>query len=573
MKVKPWVALLVLMIFGGIIGLKVWAGHQWRSLGGATMLHVDRQGQLWINIHEHLFAFNEQGEALAQYNLNAIDIEELAGGFAFFDNDEILLRWGTYDPSLINRILIFFRSGTENDLLKGDENKLVRCHTEAWHCQPLSNFPESFVRTFHLYIDGNNDIFVADTSNHRLFWLDEHGIVKDKITSGLRFPNQVLKYNGQLWLANTNRHHIAVIDIEEGVLQTDWREISMKNEVSSPLDEIWPVNFAIINEQLFVLSQGNNLMRGSVYAYDLEGELLQRFDLGGDSDPVAMTAFRGEILVSDYSRMVIERFDMAGNKLGEFDPQVLKSITLSNKIKQQEYKQLDQWSLYLFVILMIPGFIVAAVLDKKHREETQQKSTEQQAGKISGNIAGIAKPEPDDTEIIWLEVKDKFKKQLKWLPWLFAGLIALPMFLLLLETSLTMVMVCLGPFLMLLLVVVALYKQCKNVFNSAIGVKGQWLLLRSGNGEVAIGSGEEILRRQKLLIIGSNCLVTGSYHGSWFDEGSYEELVEPRLVLAREISEMEWLQWQWQYRRSLILVPAVLIVVMLLMYLLLKTAI
>lgn len=205
---------LILLVFGAILGGWFRASLQAQDFEGAGHMHLDPQGRLYIQVDGRLFQYEADGRFGRAFDLADIGVETPAGDFAFFSNGNILLSLQPYTPSFLERIRILKRQrNTSGEYRQDRRESLVRCDLSAKRCSPYGERVLNLNQAFHLYIDPLHDeVYLAEGARHQVRKFDADGREIARLDRGLKFPNQVFVYEGRLYIANTNRHEVLVVD-------------------------------------------------------------------------------------------------------------------------------------------------------------------------------------------------------------------------------------------------------------------------------------------------------------------------------------------------------------------------
>ena len=206
---KPTTILLTLLFFGILLGAKFWAGHQALLVSHLARMHPHPDGRLFVQLGEELYAYTPEDGSEERFDLRELGIAEMVGDFAFFNNGDLLVRKGRYDPGLLENFRRFLRlTNRQPEIAEGGDGGLFRCRLETARCDPFGPRMLNLNSAFHLTLDLVSErVFLADTSRHRLLLFAPDGEELDRFEQGLKFPNQILFRDGRLYVA-TNDHYI-----------------------------------------------------------------------------------------------------------------------------------------------------------------------------------------------------------------------------------------------------------------------------------------------------------------------------------------------------------------------------
>ena len=194
---KKWI-LIVVIFFGTLLYFQSWAGAQWRKNQGPVLLAKDHQGNLYVMVKSVILRYDSQGKYVDQRDLKIIGIETLTGGMSFFPNGDLLMVPQNFSPNILENILAVYRvTKPTPSFLASGLGRLSRCKWQDLICESLPNIPDHFTQVLWTDIDENENIFLADISQHKVYWLDSKGNVLDALEDSekIQFHNQ-LKRNG-----------------------------------------------------------------------------------------------------------------------------------------------------------------------------------------------------------------------------------------------------------------------------------------------------------------------------------------------------------------------------------------
>ena len=156
---------------------------------------------------------------------NSIAVNPDDGSFWFIDQKTNHVRWVARDYSLIDSV-----AGNGTPGYEGDGGPALEASFNFWDSADLQPEPSGAIE-----YDGENLLYVADTSNHAIRVIDAAAGTIDTLpvapaqplTDGvcdpeaLCFPSDVeLGPDGRLWIADTGNHVIRAYDLDSEVLET-----------------------------------------------------------------------------------------------------------------------------------------------------------------------------------------------------------------------------------------------------------------------------------------------------------------------------------------------------------------
>lgn len=205
-----------------------------------------------------------------------------------------------------------------------DQSRVQRCTLSTRRCDVLA-LPELSTRRDYRWIrvsDDARELTVSDASEHRILVYRRSAdnapfTLARAYTQGLRFPNQTLAVNGQLWVANTNEHAITQLDAQDAT--------------RAPLGN-FPVNnlalraghrfpFAMQRDhlqRLWVLVADPTMGNADLLRLDADLKPDRVVPLDAKQDPNALLWTGKELLATDMTRFRVDRISSDGQPLGTF---------------------------------------------------------------------------------------------------------------------------------------------------------------------------------------------------------------------------------------------------------------
>ena len=205
------------------------------------------------------------------------------------------------------------------------------------------------------------------------------------IREGFKFPNQLKLVDGQLWVADTNNNRVIQLSIET---ESFGNTVFQKNVRSG--NRRWPMDFAHFDGNRLVLLMDNEMAGGRVIQFDQNWEKTKSFKLPKYSDPLGVLVLNDTIFINDFRHTKIYQFDLNGNRLVDFDANILKKNM--DATRQYHFKlRLINFTIWLiFALLTIIGFIVGFY---KIDENKFESSSVNNSKFVKGNempLVGIA---------------------------------------------------------------------------------------------------------------------------------------------------------------------------------------
>lgn len=550
MKIEfKWIVLISLF-FGGLFYLQVWFGSEWRALQGPDLLAKDQQGNLYIGIHSIILRYGPDGRYLDQRDLMQLGIESHIGGLGFFPNGDILMVPQSYKPSFLQKYLMLYRiTDAVSNAVTGSSGRLSRCAWDTLNCAPLTEFTRSFSRAFWIDIDENENIFLADTSQHKIFWLNKDGRELDVLEDRekLQFPNQIKRQNNFLWIANCNDNSLSRVQLEQGKFNRAITRFPVSGAGIPPNDR-WPMGVVLLDKDYFVLAQGPNLMKGSIYRLNETGAIKDIFLKDESTNFVALTTLNHEILAADFASLRIWRYNKFGAKDGEFTSPEWENIRKPLNKQILRFKRLERMCKLLFWCSLCLGFAIAIWLERNHKNSKKDEPYVLSIGHINTNFPPMA----NDKRIQWMEYKAFNKEINKWLIWFWvpALLLVLPGLLSAEEETSYGTSMFLLSHGFLLLVLINRYR----LTNKYLGALAPWVLMKSGEKQVTVGREGDLLSYQffnnAVLMVGSEDMLVRERGNCVFSGKLAGEYVERLIASSHPLTFFERFQWLIEHKFS-----------------------
>lgn len=516
---------LILLVFGLILGGWFQARLRMQDFEGASHMHLDPGGRLYIQVGNRLFQYGADGRFGRAFDLADVGVEALAGDFAFFSNGDILLSRQPYAPSFLERIRILKRQrNTSGGYRRNGRESLVRCDLPAKRCAPFGERAFNLNQAFHLYIDPLHDeVYLAEGARHQVRKLDAAGRETARLDKGLKFPNQVFVHGGRLYIANTNRHEILMVDTADKDFGNILARVETEIEDIDTCGARWPSSMLIVNGELWVNNMNQDMKNGRISIFDAQGSYRKTVPLPASADPIDLKLFQGSVLISDYRNFTVYRVGLDGTPAGEFPGGALKSYLSGQRARHDFYAALSRGLLWLFWGALAAGFLVAIV------QELQSGSIK--SLRELGVTGGIDIRNPG---IVWISPDPAYRGYLRLSVILFCGFLLL-IGMLCLYTGIQPILKSLFPLPLGGVTVLFLFYHI-NTYK--IGVFEDVLILMKGKRYQA-GRGRQILYGDSHIVIGNITMPMGSAVKSFFPKKQLIEHVYPLLKIGTELNRAQ----------------------------------
>lgn len=362
-KVHPAIAALVIVLAVLAVGVWIWGSGKARELGGPAQLLVGPSGHLFVQIHNQLLEHDGDGAFLRRHDLSALGTDVLIGGIDFFDDGELLLRRGADTRSLLDNVRAFRRETNTQPLTPAAPGTgLYRCDLERAECEPFGESPIDPRAVFSVHVDdASDDVYLADTSRHVLRKYAADGEPLAGPVDGFRFPNELLLFDGRLYVADTNRHRIAIVEPGTAGFAEPIEVADVVPEAARAAGHAWPSHLARVGDGWWVNNMNRAMQYGGVYRFDADWRYRGRVDLPADADPIDIQPFGDEVLVSDWFNDRIHRVSRDGELLGEFTSPGTEALLADYRERRTQYRMLA-WSGAVLVGIVLLVLILRAVV-------------------------------------------------------------------------------------------------------------------------------------------------------------------------------------------------------------------
>ncbi len=401
--IKVSTALLIVLLFGGILIAKFWALSASYSVQGFSYLHHHPDGSSFIMVGNQLLGFDTQGQHQTTIKLSQFQVTESSNtDFAFFSNGDVLVRQRTRDNNFIENLQRYYRFANPTDKNSVDaKDGLFRCSPVSLKCKAFTKPALNLNDAFSIAIDWTTDrVFLADSSRHRVDMYSDAGELLDS-RQWFRFPNQLEVADNRLYVADTNFHRLIAFDISDNAFGEIKEEFDTRTEQSRQLGEVWPGAFLLLSDQRWVINHKNGMKDGGVYIFDEEGEFHQKLQLPDDADPFALLEMGEQILISDYSHDRIYRFRLDGSLQDDFNPPALDKITSELAKRRHYYQQLDTGFSILFAASFAGSLLLAFF--QQSRKQTSDSGEQQSNPEI------VQQPTTKEPVLYWVKPSSRFK--------------------------------------------------------------------------------------------------------------------------------------------------------------------
>ena len=369
-NVHPVVAALVLILTGVAVGVWMWGSAAAGRLGGPAELNTGPDGHGYIQIQNHLVEHDEEGAYLRTHDLEAMDVELFLGGYAFFSNGDILLRRGPDPRSFFDNLRAYGRQTNQKSIVPEDPRSgLFRCNLDSFACERFGPEWIDFKAAYGVFIDWQTDeVYFSDTTRHLLRKYSSTGVELAQPVGGFEFPNQLMVFDGQLLIADTNHHVVRVLEPQSSAFGYDIDSKDVVPAAAKSAQQTWPNHFTRVGEEWWVNNMQTGMNHGGIYVFDNDWQFERRVELPTDADPISIVAVGNTVWVSDWNNDVVRRFSAAGEPLASLESAGLESILTASRQERHQYRLISYSGVALVVALLL-GLLVRAFALSMNRSE------------------------------------------------------------------------------------------------------------------------------------------------------------------------------------------------------------
>lgn len=542
--------------------------------GYQQKLEVDQYGffrqqgdQLVVQFGNQLVWIGAAGER------RTLDLSELGiaahGDYDFFHNGDLLVYSRKAQPGLIENLARFARlQKTETKRPQGEDG-FYRCELDIGRCERFGADLPSLSGAFRLVIERPAEIvYLADTRAFKLYKLSASGeVLADSGDTEFAFPNQLVLERGELWVADTNNHRLARLNTDSDQFAQVLEEIP----IHLGGEYRWPHQFTPAGDGFWINVGDNGLANGHLILSSRQGEQLNEINLDTLKDPLALTLWRDQLLVANFSPPRLQNYSIDGR------PQSLALNATSLEQAQhralqdyREYQRLSRLGLAAMAIVMLAGLGAAWWLERRETVEFFQNAT------FSGMVSAIRGPvlEVDGDKIFWVE-----NRAHKWLRWL---LVLSALMVLSLATAFALLFMSaedIAPEIwafmaMLSFLLVAVMGATVWIVRAAaeqrLGLIGQSMVLQQSENHKTVAPLHQVRYSNAFLEADGILVFIGNPQARMFDRRTLKKYVFPRLKNSERLGMRELLKIQWQTRHPQLMGSIAMLASLILVYLALQ---
>lgn len=362
---------IVLVAF--FVFLPTWSSYQATKLSGPRLIAQDSEKRIWIDDNTAIYILDSDGTILHTHSIKSLGITPPLAAFCPMPDGGLLI--GSRETGFIHHIRY---DGTRAGFINLSETAAGR---------PFG--------AFHLLYDsGKDEIYLSDTSNHRVIVINKSGeLLRSKGSTGtpgfFYFPNAMVEdKRGRILLADTNNHEIQVLsqDLE---LEETINPLSFSDGYF-----VWPALVGIDGKgRIYVVNYSDDMQYGALVRLGEEGEI-ETFPLEEGIMPISMLVRDKDVLLTDKKDFTIYRIDAESEEVSLFGSEALRSIFEASHKKIKVYHIVKTASRYLLVIFLVVLLIFLAI-ERKRRAA---------AKKVAATIDKRLPGQPVSSSLVWVPI-------------------------------------------------------------------------------------------------------------------------------------------------------------------------
>ena len=557
-NVNPLLALVIIIIFGGIFALKTYFYGLALEVPKPNFLKESLTGTVTIRLGTKIYDYSSEGKLNHIIDLEEFGIVNHIGDYDFFSNGDLLINRDDFLPSFEDRIKHFKRESNTNVTSPGVGKGLQRCNLKTKDCKSFNRSIPAIQDAHYIHIDRKADmVFLADVSRHQIRKLDKDGNLLAELKTGLQFPNQVFLDGETLWIVDTNNHAMKAV-------KANTETFGEKIETHKFVDvypRIWPSAFSKVNDNWWVNISNNGMVNASVVIFDKNWGEKSSLNFPENADPVASLVTDNGVIILDANNYQIYTFDIAGIRKADFarseSGDGIKSVLAKNKKQDKKYRSLSDSFFWIGLGLFTLVFIFALFQSHKNSQEDEEElelEAEEQQSITEEEILSLAKL-PMEGE--WIEAKPVFKF-IKW-----GGILVLLGFVasvapLLMNSKKGFPLEAAAIFLSIGISMVLFMIPISRLSKYRIGFFKNHVTVETDKGKIISAPYNEIKWTDRGILVASGFTVgewflpIGNPEQSFFPYKKFKKRLLPFVLLENKLSGLDGLKLQWNSPENLL---------------------
>lgn len=513
--VKPLTAFIVIFISVLLFGTYYWLSEKQSLLPAPSVLSLTPKGDLAVVLGNQLLI--KRSEIQDEfYDLGEMGVDSpLIGDLAWLSDQEVLVRTGATEISLLQRVSFGPISEQPGIRLMNTDKKIQRCNLQTKICVPLSSTLGEMNFPYAAAVSKSGLVALAETSSHQVSLYDLQGNQLSVLSDGLYFPNRVRWNDEQLIVANTNENKIQRVTVRDNKL-VGLEIVKSTKGLEGSEGEKRPIDFVKNSDGWAALIKTSDFSEGRIYQFDEDWQEQGSLELPSSGMIMSVLQWGDKIVAADTETR--EVYVHNGQDWGYVAWPALQNQLASNRDKAAVYEDL----LILLYCVMAILFCLGCTIGFKQALDSLPTIPAASAAELS-----ISETDP---RISWISADATVKKQLKTMAFLLLG-----MLLMLVYFSTQMgddVFAISGLLIPLTLLAALMAHWFYSLSRKRIGVIGNELLLLSAKpGHVVAAKPERVMYTSMALFVGDTCIMLGNQKMPYF---SHKELVDNVYPLLKE---------------------------------------
>lgn len=526
-SVSPPVILLLLVVFGLLVGIKIWAAGEASGVAAPNDLRRAPDGRLAVLHGRDLFLGDPAASDAERIDLRALGATRRLADFDFFPDGDILI-WRNEEPQgWFADVLEGLRTAVGMEVGAANVSKahLARCDLAVRSCEPFLQGAAAPRPPYGVAIAKDGTVYLADTAEHRILAFTESGERIGTFEDNLRYPNGLWLEDDRLWIANTEDAQLVAVSANPELgAETARHDYEHKRDTT----DLRPTQLARVDAGWWIVSIGQRLTGVVVDRVDGDWQRRGSLPLGAGAEPTALLPLGDAVYVADAGRFRIARFGRDGTVRGELEWASLRSALAESRDARMSFAWTGHAAWTLFLALVVGGLLVGY----------------RQGGRSAATIEGVPVTslgiEIGDPRIQWIE-------RSRTLPFGRRSLLLLTVALGLLGLALPIISgqwhgTALKLAAAMLVIAAFVWFGVGPLLDARIGVHDGWLILDNGHRTIA-GRGDAIDYSNEGLAIGPVAVPLGRKGHRLFRQDDLDHHVAPLLERGTKISR-SWMQLQ-----------------------------
>ena len=297
--VNPVLAFAIILFFSALGAAYFYLNHQLTSMDRFTNSYAFDERTFAVNYGKQILKIDVNSGATRAINLADMGLDIFRGDFKFFSNGDLLIRLAGAGRSAFR---IDTGSLSEQQISGG---ALYRCDLMTKRCAAFSDQLPVLDGTFRLVLDAQDTVFFSDTNRHTLRKLDSKGNLLASLED-FRYPNQLLLQDGRLFVADTNKHRIAEVDISD----ENFGDVIASHKIKLGGEYRWPTELAFVDNHWWVVVTDDLLANSKVALFDTDWQFSHTLNFSTDSQIGSIAGFGDQVVIVDYQQHKLFRFNL-----------------------------------------------------------------------------------------------------------------------------------------------------------------------------------------------------------------------------------------------------------------------